>query len=180
MEAAKSGKHFADDIFNQISWMKKIGLCFKFTNFVTKYQVDNKSALVQVLAWSWVCHKPSPELMIAQFTQCIHASPGIIELNHKNYTPDIVLNLHFNHCYVGMSLVQSSAIIMCSNIRYCINDCRNSGRISIRCWIHKRHRIPRPNYGVSFVNIFEKIDHVITALHCITKIWEFLSREWHI
>ena len=42
--------------------------------------------------------------------------------------------------------VQLSASIMRSNlVRYCINDCRNSGRILIRCWIHKRHPIPRAN-----------------------------------
>ena len=34
--------------------------------------------------------------------------------------------------------VQLSAVITRSNtVRYCINDCRNSGRISIRCWIQK-------------------------------------------
>ena len=67
--------------------------------------------------------------------------------------------------------IKSSAIITQSNIvRYCINDSRNWGRISIRCWIHKRHLIPCPNgraMGV-FVDICEKIDRVITALHCIT------------
>ena len=55
-------------------------------------------------------------------------------------------------------------------VRYYINNYRNWGRISIRCWIHKRHPIPRPDgraKGVSFVNICEKIDRVITAPHCI-------------
>ena len=47
--------------------------------------------------------------------------------------------------------VQSSAVITRSKIiRYCINNCRNWGRISIRCQIHKRHPIPRPN-GRAFV-----------------------------
>ena len=42
--------------------------------------------------------------------------------------------------------IQSSAVITRSNIvRYCINDYRNRGRISIRCWIHKIQPIPRPN-----------------------------------
>ena len=42
--------------------------------------------------------------------------------------------------------VQLSAIITRSNIVRCyINNYRNWGRISIRCWIHKRHPIPRPN-----------------------------------
>ena len=55
-----------------------------------------------------------------------------------------------DHCQVCMTIIgafriQSSAVITRSTIvRYCINDCRNSGRISIRCWIHRRHPIPCP------------------------------------
>ena len=30
-------------------------------------------------------------------------------------------------------------------IRYYIDNCQNWGRISVRCWIHKRHPIARPN-----------------------------------
>ena len=42
-------------------------------------------------------------------------------------------------------IIQSSAAITLSNlVRYHINDYRNWGRISITCWIHKRHPIPRP------------------------------------
>ena len=55
-------------------------------------------------------------------------------------------------------------------VRYYINNYRKCGRISIRCCIHKRHPIPRPNgwaMGVSFVNNCEKIDSVITAPRCI-------------
>ena len=43
-------------------------------------------------------------------------------------------------------IVQSSATITRCNIaRYYINNYRNWGRISTRCWIHKSHPIPRPN-----------------------------------
>ena len=59
--------------------------------------------------------------------------------------------------------IQSSAVITRSSI---VRYYRNWGRISIRCWIHKRHPITWSSYGVSFVNICEKIDHVITAPHC--------------
>ena len=46
----------------------------------------------------------------------------------------------------GVNCIQSSAVITRSNIvSYCINNCSNSGRISIKCLIHKRHPIPRPN-----------------------------------
>ena len=67
--------------------------------------------------------------------------------------------------------VQSSAVITRFNIvRYYINNYRNWGRILIRCWIHKRHFIPRPNglaMGCLFVNICGKIDLIIRAPHCI-------------
>ena len=49
---------------------------------------------------------------------------------------------------LGPGSLQSSAIIMRSNIlRYCINNCRNWGRTTIRCWIHKTHPTPHPNRG---------------------------------
>ena len=52
----------------------------------------------------------------------------------------------FSHKGSVMQKLQSNAIVTRSDIlRYYINNCRNWGRISIRCWIHKRHPIPRPN-----------------------------------
>ena len=67
--------------------------------------------------------------------------------------------------------IQSSAVITWSNVvRYFINNYRNWGRISIRCWIYKRHHIPRPHgrvMGHLLWIFFEKIDCVITASHCI-------------
>ena len=67
---------------------------------------------------------------------------------------------------------------MWSNIvRYYVRNYRNWGRISMRCWIHKRHPIPRPNgraMGVSFVDICKNIDCVITALHCIMD-WIYIA-----
>ena len=51
--------------------------------------------------------------------------------------------------YIWINQLQSSAIIKRSDIiSYCTNDYRNWGRISIRCWIQKRHPIARP-LGVS-------------------------------
>ena len=62
--------------------------------------------------------------------------------------------------------MQSSVVITRSNmVTCCINNYRNWDRISIRWWNHKR----RARYGVSFVNICEKIDRVITAPRCIFK-----------
>ena len=36
--------------------------------FVPEGPIDNKSALVQVMAWRWTSDKPLPEPMVTQFT----------------------------------------------------------------------------------------------------------------
>ena len=72
--------------------------------------------------------------------------------------------------YPGNDIESSAIITRCNIVRYCINDCRNSGRISLRCWIHKRHTIPRPGrraMACLFWIFFTKTDRVVTALHCI-------------
>ena len=69
------------------------------------------------------------------------------------------------------SIIQSSTVITLSNIvRSCINNCRNWGRISIRCWIHNRHPVHCPNMQtmVSFVNILEKTNCAIMVPYCST------------
>ena len=73
------------------------------------------------------------------------------------------------HWFKMAWFIQSSAVITRSSIvRYHINNFSNWVRTSIRCWIHKRQeQEQRASYGVSFVNICEKIDRVITAPHCI-------------
>ena len=55
---------------------------------------------------------------------------------------------HFTVCPdPPMSHIQSSTVKTRSNIvKYYINDYRNWGKISIKCWIYKRHPIPRPEY----------------------------------
>ena len=77
--------------------------------------------------------------------------------------------------------VQSSAVITRSNIvRYYMNNYKNWGRISSRCWIYKRHPIPRPNGRamgcILWVYFVRKNDRVITALHCIfISVFSWLS-----
>ena len=71
--------------------------------------------------------------------------------------------------YYIRGLMQSNAVITRSNIlRDYINNYKNWGRISIRCWLKKRHPIPRP-YGRAMrclLWIFvKKFNCVITALH---------------
>ena len=66
--------------------------------------------------------------------------------------------------------LQWSAVITWSNITwYCTHHCRNWGRISISLNPQKTpHSSPwRASYGMSFENILEKNDCIITALYCI-------------
>ena len=46
------------------------GLCILiqiWLDFVRKGPIDNKSALVQVMAWQWMGDKPLPEPMLTEF-----------------------------------------------------------------------------------------------------------------
>ena len=61
-----NGHHFADDIFKCI-YMNEIFFISISTSlkFVPKGPIDNKSALVQVMAWRWPGAKPLSEPMMA-------------------------------------------------------------------------------------------------------------------
>ena len=82
-----------------------------------------------------------------------------------------IYNHHKAHQWEWNKGIQSSAVITRSKIvRYCINNCRNWGRISIRIWIHKRRPITRPDgraMGCLLLIFLRKIDRVIMAPHCI-------------
>ena len=61
----KMADTFADNIFlNENVWIP-IEISLKF---VPRGTNDNKSALVQGMAWRWTGDKPLPEQMVAQFT----------------------------------------------------------------------------------------------------------------
>ena len=60
----------------------------------------------------------------------------------------ICYDIYMMYCiwYIWYGIIQSSAVKTRSNIeRFCIKNCRNWDMISIRCWIHKIHPIPRLN-----------------------------------
>ena len=71
-----------------------------------------------------------------------------LELDHGIIVPIADFIFGFNHAHVHTMFlsIQWSAVITRSNVvRYYMNNQKNWGRISIRCWIHKIHPIPRPN-----------------------------------
>ena len=59
----------ADNIFKCIFLNKNVKISIKiWLKFVPKGPIDNKSALVQVMAWRRTSAKPLPEAMMTQFT----------------------------------------------------------------------------------------------------------------
>ena len=59
----------ANDIFKCIFMNEKLcNLSLTSLKFVHKGQIDNKSALVQVMAWCQTGDKPLPEPMFEEFT----------------------------------------------------------------------------------------------------------------
>ena len=59
----------ADDIFKRIFLNENVRILIQISlKFVPKRPVDNKSALVRVMAWRRTGDKPLPEAMMTQFT----------------------------------------------------------------------------------------------------------------
>ena len=65
----KMATMFADDIFKFIFLNKKCCILIKISlELVPKVPIDNKSALIQVMAWHWTGDKPLPEPVLTWFT----------------------------------------------------------------------------------------------------------------
>ena len=67
----QNGCHFVDDDFWCILILLNEIVCILFKiwlKFVPKGPIDNKWALVQIMAWSRIGDKPLPEPMLIQFT----------------------------------------------------------------------------------------------------------------
>ena len=64
----QNGCQFADDIFKWIFMNVKLHILIRISlKFVSKGQIDNKNALVQVMAWCWIGDKPFSEPIMTQF-----------------------------------------------------------------------------------------------------------------
>ena len=65
----KNGRHFADNTFSRILMNENVSISIWISlKFVPKGPIDNKAALVQVMAWRWTGNKPLPEPVLTQFT----------------------------------------------------------------------------------------------------------------
>ena len=67
----------ADDIFKCIFLNENDRISIKISlKFVPRSPIDNKPALVQVMAWCRIGNKPLPEPMLVQFTTLICGTRG--------------------------------------------------------------------------------------------------------
>ena len=65
----QNDRHFAEDLFKCIFVNEKFYISIRNSlKFVPKGPINNKSALVQVMAWRRTGAKPLPEPMLTQFT----------------------------------------------------------------------------------------------------------------
>ena len=119
MRMRQNGCHFASHIFNLIFYYENCRFFIKISlHFVPKVSIDNKSSLVQIMAW----HQTDSYHVCAWSVTWMASFQNLV------------------------LLLQLNAVITRPNIvRYYINDCKKSGRVSIRCRIHKWHPIPCPN-----------------------------------
>ena len=66
----QNGRSFADDIFKCIFMNEKFCILIRISlslNFGSKGPIDNKSALIWVMAWCRTGAKPLPKPMLTQF-----------------------------------------------------------------------------------------------------------------
>ena len=66
---AQNGHHFADDIFKRIFLNENVRISIQISlKFVPKGPIENKSALVQIMAWRRIGGKPLSEPMLTRFS----------------------------------------------------------------------------------------------------------------
>ena len=64
----KMAANFADDIFNRICFNENMWILIKISlKFIPKSPIDNKLALVRLMAWRRTGDKPLPEPELTQF-----------------------------------------------------------------------------------------------------------------
>ena len=96
----QNGRHFTDDTFNRILWIKMFRILIKFSlMFVPKGPINNIPALVQIMAWRHPGDKPLSEpVMVSLLTHICVTRPQWVKLQQSCNKPVIwaVLGDHPN------------------------------------------------------------------------------------
>ena len=100
----QNGGHFAEDIFKCIFVNENVWILIKFSlNIVPDGQINNISALVQIMAWRWLGDKPLSEPMMVLLLMhiCVTRPQWVNRDNWSISTePDInviVLMIYYKH-----------------------------------------------------------------------------------
>ena len=82
---AKKAAILADDIFkcSLLNENDRISIQISL-KFVPRNPIDNKPAMIQVMAWRWIGDKPLPAPMMAQFTDAYMRRAGVGWVMEKN------------------------------------------------------------------------------------------------
>ena len=77
LRSRQNGRHLADNIFKCIFFNENVRISIKISlKFVPKDPVDNKFALVEVMAWHRTDDKPLPQPMMTQFNDAYIRCPA--------------------------------------------------------------------------------------------------------
>ena len=110
-------RHFADVIFRHIFVNEKFRILIQISlKFVSKDPMDNKTALVQVMAWRWTCEKPLTEPMLTPFTDAYTRHLGAV--SHHGVVlcrATVMLSLRQNN--VATSFWRNNDVITASRVR---------------------------------------------------------------
>ena len=108
----QNGRHFADDIFRRIFLNEKFSILIRILlKFVHKGPIDNKWALIQVMAWRRTGDKPLSEPMPTHFTDAyICGTRGRWVLTHRGWDKiaDILLTT-FPNTFCRIKIIHSSS-----------------------------------------------------------------------
>ena len=82
LRPTQNGRHFADDTFNRIVVNENVTISIKFSlKFVPKGQINNISALVQIMAWRRPGDKPLSEpVMVSLLTHICVTRPQWVNI----------------------------------------------------------------------------------------------------
>ena len=109
-----NGRHFADDIFKCIFLNENVWISLKISlKFVRKVQINNISALIQIIAWRWPGDKPLSETKMFSLPRhiCITWPQWDISLNNVTIVINNGLLLSWQRVYTSMGRDSCSFLI---------------------------------------------------------------------
>ena len=131
MRPRQNGRHFAaDDIFKSIFLNENMWILVNISlKFVTKGQINNIPALVQIMAWRWPGDKPLSEPMMVS----LHASLSLNELTFNSWSL-VIVAVHLN---VLFSSLLHRMIIWALSVKVPSDECHRTPLMINQHWFRQ-------------------------------------------